>query len=202
MTTPLHLAEYKAQAAPPGKFPARYVRFGPFQLDLQRQDLTKSGMRLRVPCKVCQVLITLLERPGEVVTREELRARLWPSDTHVNFDANVNTTVNKLRQILGDSNEQSAYVQTIPRKGYSLACTVEFFAQPEKGTLGALPENDDAAFPAGANSVDDAAAVPMAGSKLFAPHRSRLWFTAGVIALTLAAMLLGAAITLFSYHRT
>src|SRR5207237_5107271 len=93
-------------------------------------DLTKNGARLRLPGKVCQVLVTLLERHGEIVTREELRARLWGSDTHVNFDANVNTTVNKLRQILGDSNEQSIYVQTIPRRGYSFIAKVEFADRP------------------------------------------------------------------------
>ena len=59
-----------------GKFPTRYARFGAFQLDLKRQDLTKNGARLRLPGKVCQVLVTLLERHGEIVTREELRARL------------------------------------------------------------------------------------------------------------------------------
>src|SRR5205807_2417673 len=84
-----------------------------------------------LPGKVCQVLVTLLERHGEIVTREELRTRLWGSDTHVNFDANVNTTVNKLRQILGDSNEQSIYVQTIPRRGYSFIAPVEFLDQPD-----------------------------------------------------------------------
>src|SRR5207249_2064890 len=86
----------------------RYVSFGPFRIDQQRQG------------KVYQVLVTLLEKPGEVVTREELRTRLWPADTHVNYDANVNTTVNKLRQALGDSSDKPLYIETIPRKGYCL----------------------------------------------------------------------------------
>lgn len=194
----------KANGARTPSFAARYVRFGPFQLDLKRQDLCKDGVRLRVPGKVCQVLITLLERPGEVVTREELRARLWPSDTHVNFDANVNTTVNKLRQILGDSNEESAYVQTIPRRGYSLVSNVEFFEHPESaapGTPSTMPADEEGRFAARPNSADNGVAVmPASESKLFAPHRSRMWFTAGVIALVLAAILFGAAITLFSYR--
>ena len=84
---------------------------------------------MRIPGKVCQVLLTLLERPGEIVTREQLRARLWDTETHVNYDANVNTTVNKLRQILGDSNEQSEYVRTIPRKGYSFVGQMGFVEQ-------------------------------------------------------------------------
>src|SRR5712671_2734777 len=188
-----------------GKFPTRYARFGSFQLDLKRQDLTKNGARLRLPGKVCQVLVTLLERNGEIVTREELRARLWASDTHVNFDANVNTTVNKLRQILGDSNEQSIYVQTIPRRGYSFIGAVEFFDRPE--LLGATPLGAASAGAAAEEAAGEenslqpnASPSGAARSSLFAPHRAPVWFTAGVIALVIAAMLLGAAITLFSYR--
>src|SRR6202047_5202409 len=80
---------------------ARYVLFGPFRIDQQRQEVTRNGARLKLQGKVYQVLLTLLEKPGEVVTREELGMRLWPADTHVNYDANVDTTVNKLRQALG-----------------------------------------------------------------------------------------------------
>ncbi len=80
---------------------SRYIRFGPFQVDQQRQEVSKNGVRLKLQGKVYQVLLALIEKQGEVVTREELRFRLWPADTHVNYDANVNTTVNKLRQALG-----------------------------------------------------------------------------------------------------
>jgi len=193
MKTDLQLAEGKTQSEGAQKFPARYVRFGQFQLDLKRQDLLKDGLRLRVPGKVCQVLITLLERPGDVVTREDLRARLWASDTHVNFDANVNTTVNKLRQILGDSNEQSIYVQTIPRKGYSFIGQVEFLERPE---MAGMAQDDAGATSAEQSTLQD----ERSGSKFFAPQRATVWFTAGVIALVIAAILFGAAITLFSYR--
>src|SRR5438094_8934519 len=98
----------------------RYVSCGPFRIDLQRQEVLRNGSRLKLQGKVYQVLVTLLENPGEVVTREELRTRLWPADTHVNYDANVNTTVNKLRQALGDSSDKPLYIETIPRKGYCL----------------------------------------------------------------------------------
>lgn len=191
MNMEYQLAEGKAEAGNAERFPTRYVRFGAFQLDVKRQDLLKNGARLRLPGKVYQVLITLLERPGEIVTREELRARLWPSDTHVNFDANVNTTVNKLRQILGDSNEESAYVQTIPRRGYSFSSKVEFVEQPQAVMASAETElGEESSF------------VPReaAQSRLFGTHRATVWFTAGVIALVIAAMLLGAAITLFSHR--
>jgi DNA-binding winged helix-turn-helix (wHTH) protein len=196
MNTEFQIAERAARGDQvAGKFPTRYARFGTFQLDMKRQDLTKNGARLRLPGKVCQVLVTLIERHGEIVTREELRARLWASDTHVNFDANVNTTVNKLRQILGDSNEQSIYVQTIPRRGYSFIGAVEFLDRLE--IAGAAAE--EAA--GGENSLQSNASPSAAArSSLFAPHRAPVWFTAGVIALVIAAMLLGAAITLFSYR--
>ena len=190
------LREEKSQEISRPAFSSRYIRFGEFLLDLQRQDLIKKGERLRIPGKVCQVLTALLEHPGEVVTREDLRARLWTSDTHVNFDANVNTTVNKLRQLLGDSNEQSVYVQTIPRRGYSFIGQLAFVDQADDSSV----EDSAAGEPSSANAIPGAPAA--SSSTIFAPHRSRVWFTAGVIALTIAAMLLGAAITLFSYHHS
>src|SRR3984893_2494706 len=103
----------------------RYLCFGQFQVDLQREELFKEGSRVRIPSKVFQVLLALVERPGEIVTREALRARLWPDGTFVNYDANVNTTVNKLRLALGDSPEKPMYVETIPRQGYCFLGTVE-----------------------------------------------------------------------------
>src|SRR5436190_18231028 len=110
----------------------RYIHFGPFRIDQQRQEVTRNGSRLKLQGKVYQVLLTLLEKPGEVVTREELRTRLWPADTHVNYDANVNTTVNKLRQALGDSSDQPLYIETVPRRGYCLV------VQPECSDLPAV----------------------------------------------------------------
>src|SRR5262249_43239016 len=95
----------------------RYLRFGRFQVDLERGELFKEGSRVHVPFKVFQVLVALVERPGEIVTRQTLRARLWPDGTFVNYDTNVNTAVNKLRRILEDSPENPLWVETIPRQG-------------------------------------------------------------------------------------
>src|SRR2546430_16575057 len=75
--------------------PTRYVCFGAFHLDLKREELFKDGTRVKLQGKVYQALLALLQKPGEIVTREELRKQLWPSDTHVNYDANVNTTDRK-----------------------------------------------------------------------------------------------------------
>jgi DNA-binding winged helix-turn-helix (wHTH) protein len=107
------------------KAPERYLFFGPFKIDLQREELFKEGSRVRILSKVFQMLATLVERPGEIVTREALHARLWPRGTLVNYEANVSTTVNKLRLALGDSPGKPMYVETIPRQGYCFLGKVE-----------------------------------------------------------------------------
>ena len=114
--------------------PERYLRFGQFQVDLQRGELLKEGSRVHIQSKVFQALLALVERPGEIVTREALRARLWPDGTFVNYEANVNTTVNKLRLALGDSPEKPIYVETVPRKGYCFLGTVERGHEPLKAS--------------------------------------------------------------------
>jgi len=161
----------------------RYIFFGPFRVDQQRQEVTRAGARLKLQGKVYQVLLALIEKPGEVVTREELRTRLWPADTHVNYDANVNTTVNKLRQALGDSSEKPMYIETIPRKGYSL------LVQPE---ISDRSGNSVAAQPEESSVPARDAASKLTG---FPFSKSDLWTILGVIGLILAGMLLGAGIT-------
>ena len=162
---------------------ARYVRFGPLQIDQQRQEVTRNGARLKLQGKVYQVLLALLEKPGEVVTREELRQRLWPADTHVNYDANVNTTVNKLRQALGDSSDKPLYIETVPRRGYC------FVMQPEMSEHPAAPGSPTFVIPASANTNG---APPDENPDA---SGSGFWITLGVIGLILAGMLLGAGIT-------
>jgi DNA-binding winged helix-turn-helix (wHTH) protein len=112
-------------------FPARYARFGAFQVDLERGGFWRHEDRVNLHGKVYQALLVLLRRPGEVVTREEVRRQLWPDTLHVNFDANVNTTINKLRQALGDSPDNPVYVETIPRRGYCFLAQVEFSDYPK-----------------------------------------------------------------------
>src|SRR5580692_2856212 len=112
------------------QLPSRYIRFGPFQIDQQRREVTKSGSRLKLQGKVYEVLIALIEKQCDVVTREELRVRLWPAESQVNYDANVNTTVNKLRQALGDSSDKPLYIETVPRRGYCLIVQPEFADVP------------------------------------------------------------------------
>jgi TolB-like protein/DNA-binding winged helix-turn-helix (wHTH) protein/Tfp pilus assembly protein PilF len=97
---------------------AERFRFGDFEVDLHTGDLRKHGHRIRLQEKPFQILSLLLERAGEVVTREELRQRLWPADTFVDFDANLNTSLNRLRQALGDTANEQIFIRTIPRQGY------------------------------------------------------------------------------------
>lgn len=94
------------------------VRFGQFELDLRTRQLTKNGAKIRLPQQPIQVLSLLLEDPGEIVTREEFRRRLWPSDVFVDFDHGLNKSVQKLRDALGDSAGSPRYIETIPRIGY------------------------------------------------------------------------------------
>jgi DNA-binding winged helix-turn-helix (wHTH) protein len=135
----------------------RYIRLGPFQIDQQRQ-----------------------EKPGEVVTREELRQRLWPAETYVNYDANVNTTVNKLRLALGDSSEKPIYIETIPRKGYCLLVQPEISATPIIVTA----------------SVSEPGKLPAKHAENNnAKANVAMWNVAAIIGLLLAGILLGAGLT-------
>ena len=102
----------------------RLTRFGVFELDRTAGELRKNGLKLRLQGQPFQVLALLLERSGEVVTREELRQKLWPSDTFVDFDHSVNTAINKVREVLGDSASVPRYVETLPRRGYRFIAPV------------------------------------------------------------------------------
>jgi DNA-binding winged helix-turn-helix (wHTH) protein len=109
---------------------ARYARFGPYHIDQQRRQVFLYSTPLRLQGKVYRVLIVLLQKQGEVVTREELRHALWPAGTHVDYVANTNTAINKLRQALNQSANKPRYIETITRRGYRFAGTVEFSETP------------------------------------------------------------------------
>jgi DNA-binding winged helix-turn-helix (wHTH) protein len=109
---------------------ARYARFGPYHIDQQRRQVFLDSTPLRLQGKVYQVLIVLLQKQGEVVTREELRHALWPAGAHVDYVANTNTAINKLRQALKQAANKPSYIETIPRRGYRFAGTAEFSETP------------------------------------------------------------------------
>lgn len=110
---------------------SRIVRFGVFELDLNAGELRKNGAKLRLQGQPFQVLALLLDRPGEVVTRDELRQQLWPADTFVDFDHSLNTAINKVREALGDSASSPRYVETLARRGYRFIAPLHPPAQPE-----------------------------------------------------------------------
>src|SRR5215472_2932138 len=98
--------------------PPRQVSFGEFELDLQTAELRNNGHKFIMQEQPFEVLVVLLERPGQLVTREELTRRLWPSGTFVDFDLGLNKVVNRLRQTLSDSADHPRFIETLPRKGY------------------------------------------------------------------------------------
>jgi cholera toxin transcriptional activator len=101
-------------------------RFGAYEADPGSGELRKGGVRLRVQEQPFQVLLILLENPSQVITREELRQKLWPADTFVDFDHSLNTIVNKLREALSDSAANPRFIETLARRGYRFLVPVEF----------------------------------------------------------------------------
>lgn len=100
------------------------IRFATFEVDLRAGEVRKGGVKLKLSGQPFQVLANLLEKPGEVLTREELQKRLWP-DTFVDVDHNLNTAINKIREVLGDSSENPRFVETVPRRGYRFIATID-----------------------------------------------------------------------------
>src|SRR5579862_7832893 len=116
------------------------ARFGLFEADLHQRILSRSGLRVRLQDQPFQLLAFLLERPGEVVTREQLREKLWSADNYVEFDAGLNTAIKKLRLALGDSSDNPRFVETVHRRGYRFIAPVSFISEsqaprPDPGPL-------------------------------------------------------------------
>jgi cholera toxin transcriptional activator len=117
----------------------KIARFGVFELDLAAGELRKNGRKLRLQEQPFQVLAMLIERAGEVVSREELRQRLWPSDTFVDFDHSLNTAINKVREALGDSASSPRYVETLARRGYRFLAPVQHDPAPDTASIAPEP---------------------------------------------------------------
>jgi len=111
------------------------VRFGAFEVDLRTGEVRKQGLKIKLQEQPLQVLAMLLQHPGEVVTREELQKRLWPSDTFVDFEHGLNKAINKIREALGDSAQNPRFVETVPRRGYR-------FIVPEIRPIGEVAPRD------------------------------------------------------------
>jgi TolB-like protein/DNA-binding winged helix-turn-helix (wHTH) protein/tetratricopeptide (TPR) repeat protein len=159
--------------------PPNVIRFGVFELELQSGRLRKHGLKVKLQEKPFQVLALLLERPGEVVTREELRRQLWPADTFVDFDHSVNTAVNKLREALGDSAENPRFIETLPRHGYR-------FIAPTHAAAGAIHGSPLPAALEDRRDVSGSAAVETARGTPARASRRKLWLAGtglGVVGL-------------------
>src|SRR5438270_10694950 len=109
-------------------------RFGMFEIDLRAGELRRNGLKVKLQEQPLQVLTLLLERPGEVISRDDLRNRLWPADTFVDFDHSLNAAIKRLRDALGDSAENPRFVETVARRGYRFVAPVD-----------AIPANNGAA---------------------------------------------------------
>jgi len=119
--------------------PPLVARFDVFEVDFRAGELYKAGRKIRLQVLPFQALALLLERPGEVITRDEFEKRLWPDDTFVDFDHSLNTAIKKLRQALGDNNKKPRFVETLPKRGYRFIGTVEQAAKaptPAKAPTG------------------------------------------------------------------
>jgi len=143
------------------------MQFGVFEVDLQAGELRKSGLRIKLQDQPFQILVLLLEHPGEVVTREQLRQRLWPADTFVDFDHSLNSAVKKLRLALGDDPDNPRFIETLPRRGYR-------FIVPVKGAIPSLEQ-----------VVED---VPLAAPAIGAKPRYYWLVILGAVIVTVAAL--------------
>src|SRR5258707_4526904 len=110
------------------------LRFGVFEVDVRAGELRKQGVRIKLQEQPFHVLTVLLQRPDEVVTREELRSENWPADTFVDFDNSLNTAINKLREALGDSADNPRFIETLPRRGYRFIAPVTGVDGTTRGT--------------------------------------------------------------------
>jgi cholera toxin transcriptional activator len=171
----------------------KIARFGVFELNLDASELRKNGAKLRLQEQPFQVLVLLLERAGDVVTREDLRQKLWPSDTFVDFDHSLNTAVNKLRETLRDSASSPRYIETVARRGYRFIAPV----QTTVGTSARLsPETPGSETP----SSETAKASPNALHPELAVPIPRRGLTRGLFALIQVMYLIFYLAALFHLH--
>jgi DNA-binding winged helix-turn-helix (wHTH) protein/Tol biopolymer transport system component len=157
------------------------IHFGLFELDLKAGQLTRNGSNLRLPQQPLQLLALLLERPGEILTRDELRQRLWPSDVFVDFDHGLNKSIQKLRDALGDSATSPRYIETIPRVGYRFIAPVRTPVRNES-RLDTIPPP----------TLAPPAELPASATPTVAIRKPR-WLTVAA-GVSLLAALLGAAL--------
>ncbi|HMH07420.1 MAG TPA: winged helix-turn-helix domain-containing protein [Terriglobales bacterium] len=182
------------------------VRFGDFEANLRTQELCKYGTKLRVPNQSFLILSALLERPGQLVTRDELRERLWPADTFVEYDQGLNAAVNRLREALGDSAEKPRFIETLPRRGYRFLAPIEIV--PAHGRSAKASENDSTAesLPSSSGSEKLQSQASATARSVNPPTRTGLRRVdtkkLGMMAITTVAALLLAAVLIDTTSRS
>jgi TolB-like protein/DNA-binding winged helix-turn-helix (wHTH) protein/Tfp pilus assembly protein PilF len=174
------------------------MRFGAFEIDFKAFELRKHGLRLKLSEQPFQILALLLEKPGEVVTRDEIRNRLWPGDTFVDFDHGLNNAVMRLREVLGDSSDKPRFIETLPRRGYR-------FIAPIGETNGAAPgarpgQATDGASLHPAAQTDANGASPSDRGPAVSTGNAKTWLTFPRIALLSAAALAFAVFSGMAVH--
>ncbi len=164
------------------------LRFGTYEVDLRAGELRKSGVKIKIQEKPFQILAALLERPGEVVTREELHQRLWPPNTFVDFDGSLNAATNKLREALGDSADNPRFVETLPRRGYRFIASVE---RPVQAAASAAVGSgiSDGLTPSAKENTPPMEHAVEGGATLRRDHRykTRFWLTLCAVGATAVA---------------
>src|SRR6266851_4065608 len=170
----------------------RNVRFGVFEADMEAGELRKHGLRLKLSEQPFQILAMLVARPGEVVSREVLRERLWPSDTFVDFDHGLNNAVMRLREVLGDSSDHPRFIETLPRRGYRFIAPIELkgaLSESLKHETAAVEKAPEVSNGSGKNGVGNSEALLSN-----APGQPSRRFSLPRIAVLAAAVLAGSAL--------
>src|SRR3954463_9770273 len=162
--------------------PTRSIRFGIFELDLHSGELRKAGVLVGLQEQSLKVLRELLNRPGELVTREQLRQRLWPDGTFVDFDHGLNAVINRLRETLGDSADAPRFIQTVPRRGYRFIPPVERSLEGQE--VGGQPAGEPGYVRPESGGVDSAGHQPA-----IRRHYTSVMWSAVVLALAITAAL-------------
>src|SRR6266851_3422359 len=175
----VHSLPHRGPAMPIPSTSVPPARFGPFEVDFRAGELLKNGRRIRLQDQPLRVLAMLLEHPGNVVTRDEFRQKLWPNDTFVDFDHGLNNAINRLRDTLNDSAEAPRFIETLPRRGYRFICQVEVEAIPDS-----LVAGEKSLGPAGNDHAGSATPI---GALL--PWWRRRWIAFGAAALVLSLLL-------------
>jgi eukaryotic-like serine/threonine-protein kinase len=137
-----------------------HLSFGLYEFNLQSHELLKGGLRLKIPHQSFQILAMLLERPGEVVSREELRRKLWPSDVFVNFEASLNSAVQRLRSALQDNSLEPRYIETLPRVGYRFIASVESLVPVSDEAPQSAATSESTEIPSVDTAPDEFSTVP------------------------------------------